>query len=36
MKIIGWIILLPFMCIMAPFLFIGACVSKVLENWLGV
>lgn len=37
-KIIGLIIILPCICIVAPLLFIGVCVSEALdalENWLG-
>lgn len=32
MKIIGWIIISPILCIVAPFLFLGACVSEAIEN----
>ena len=33
MKIIGWIILSPVMCIVAPMSLLGACVSEAFENW---
>lgn len=35
MKTIGKIIIFPFICIFAPFLFLAACVSEFLKNWLG-
>ncbi len=35
MKIIGWIIIFPFLCVFAPFLFMAVCVSEVIESWLG-